>query len=83
MEPLTEAVGREFVRFTYLGPFLSSASLFAEDDSRIVSKLGVAGGDTSSGNSPEVSRPVISGLQQEVELTRTLLHKVLPNPVKE
>lgn len=66
VEPLTEATGREFAKFTFLGPFLCT-SLFAEDDSRIAEKL-----QTSTSE----SRPMVSSLQQELELTRNLLHKV-------
>ena len=69
VEPLTEAAGREFAKFTFLGPFLC-ASLFAEDDPRIAEKL------KSSSTSAEASRPIVSSLQQEIELTRQLLHKV-------
>lgn len=67
VEPLTEATGREFAKFTFLGPFLCT-SLFAEDDSRIAEKL-----QTSTSE----SRPMVSSLQQELELTRNLLHKVI------
>lgn len=74
-DPLTEAVGREFARFTYLGPFLSSASLFAEDDPRIPAKLLAASGADASVATPESMRPVVTSLQQEIELTRNLLHK--------
>lgn len=73
MDPLTEAVGREFAKFTYLGPFLCNASLFVEDDPKIAIKLGASG---ASASSPESSRPVVQSLQQEAELTRNLLHKV-------
>lgn len=69
VEPVTEAAGREFAKFTFLGPFLC-ASLFAEDDTRIADKL------KSSSTSAEASRPIVSSLQQEVDLTRQLLHKV-------
>ena len=73
MDPLTEAVGREFAKFTYMGPFLCTSSLFAEDDPRIASKLGAFG---SSASPSESARPVVQSLQQEAELTRNLLHKV-------
>jgi len=68
VEPVTEAAGREFAKFTFLGPFLC-ASLFAEDDTRIADKL------KSSSTSAEASRPIVSSLQQEMDLTRQLLHK--------
>lgn len=67
VDPLTEATGREFAKFTYLGPFLST-SLFAEDDPRMSDKL--------KGTTNETARPIVSSLQQEIELTRNLLHKV-------
>ena len=66
VEPLTEATGREFAKFTFLGPFLCT-SLFAEDDGQIAEKLKATTNE---------SRPIVSSLQQEVELTRNLLHKV-------
>jgi len=67
VEPLTEAVGREFAKLTFLGPFLCT-SLFAEDDPLICEKLP---------NSPgESARPIVSSLQQEIALTRNLLHQV-------
>lgn len=66
--PLTEATGREFAKFTYLGPFLCT-SLFAEDDPRIADKLKITAGDSA--------RPIVSSLQQEIELARNLLHKVI------
>ncbi len=56
----------EFAKFTFLGPFLCT-SLFAEDDCRIADKLKTTANE---------SRPIVSSLQQEVELTRNLLHKV-------
>ena len=68
VEPLTEATGREFSKFTYLGPFLCT-SLFAEDDSKIAEKLKNTTGDAA--------RPIVSSLQQEIELARNLLHKVI------
>lgn len=67
VEPLTEATGREFAKFTYLGPFLCT-SLFAEDDPRMSDKLKATAGETA--------RPIVTSLQQEIELTRNLLHKV-------
>lgn len=68
VEPLTEATGREFAKFTYLGPFLCT-SLFAEDDPKMAEKLKAI--------ASESMRPVVGGLQQEMEFTRTLLHKVI------
>ncbi len=76
-DSFTEAAGREFVKLSFLGPFLATASLFAEDDSRIVTILDDAVTGTFSRNSPEEKiRHITSRLQQEVELTRTLLLKV-------
>ena len=54
--------GREFVDVTYLGPFFST-SLFEDDDPGLF-----------SGSSP--NSEIVLKLQQEIELTRTLLHKV-------
>ena len=71
VEPITEAVGREFAKLTYLGPFLCT-SLFAEDDPSMVDKIP----STTTGSSPESNRPIVLGLQQEIELTRNSLHKV-------
>ena len=53
--------GREFVDVTYLGPFFST--LFEDDDPGLF-----------SGSSPNSG--IVLKLQQEIELTRTLLHKV-------
>ena len=74
--PLTEAVGREFAALTFLGPFLSGASLFAEDDPLMAEKLSSASANTSTSSASESLRPIVAGLQQEMELTRHLLHKV-------
>ncbi len=63
-------MGRELARLSYLGPFLGAASLFAEDDPLVAERMAAAG------SSPDSLRPVVAGLQQEVELTRHLLHKV-------
>lgn len=68
VDPLTEAIGREFAKFTYLGPFLCT-SLFAEDDASMAEKF------KSIPN--EAARPVVTSMQQEIELTRNLLHKVV------
>lgn len=68
INPMTEATGREFAKFSYLGPFLCT-SLFAEDDPRMAEKLKEIPSDSL--------RSVVTGLQQEIDFTRTLLHKVL------
>lgn len=63
VEPLTEAVGREFAKLTFLGPFLCT-SLFAEDDPSVCQLSNSPGG------------LMVSSLQQEIALTRNLLHQV-------
>lgn len=63
VEPLTEAVGREFAKLTFLGPFLCT-SLFAEDDPSVCQLANGPGG------------LIVSSLQQEMALTRNLLHQV-------
>ena len=81
-DPLSEAVGREFVTCSFLGPFLSTASLFDVDESSwIASKLGTAvsansSSDNSLENLSEENKLVITSLQREIEITRTLLHMV-------
>ncbi|XP_076166948.1 ubiquitination factor E4B [Ptiloglossa arizonensis] len=65
---MTSAAGRELTITSYLGPFLS-VSVFAEDQPNVVEKF-------FSGN-PFVDKSMNLTLQQELESTRTSLHKML------
>ncbi|XP_066992504.2 ubiquitin conjugation factor E4 B isoform X2 [Anabrus simplex] len=64
---VTQAVGRELAKTSFLGPFLS-VSVFAEDEPKVAEKF-------FSGN-PLADKSLNQTLQQELENTRTLLHKV-------
>ncbi|XP_015606835.1 ubiquitin conjugation factor E4 B [Cephus cinctus] len=65
---MTTAVGRELARTSFLGPFLS-VSVFAEDQPKVAEKF-------FSGN-PSTDKSMNLTLQQELESTRTSLHKML------
>ncbi|XP_043267135.1 ubiquitin conjugation factor E4 B [Venturia canescens] len=65
---MTTAVGRELARTSFLGPFLS-VSVFAEDSPKVAEKF-------FSGN-PSSDKSINLTLQQELESTRTSLHKML------
>lgn len=65
---MTTAVGRELSRTSFLGPFLS-VSVFAEDQPKVAEKF-------FSGN-PSTDKSMNLTLQQELESTRTSLHKML------
>lgn len=65
---MTSAVGRELARTSFLGPFLS-VSVFAEDQPKVAEKF-------FSGN-PSNDKTINLTLQQELESTRTSLHKML------
>ncbi|PNF25093.1 hypothetical protein B7P43_G02009 [Cryptotermes secundus] len=64
---VTQAVGRELAKTSFLGPFLS-VSVFAEDEAKVADKF-------FSGN-PVADKSLNQTLQQELENTRILLHKV-------
>ncbi|GLG94106.1 Ubiquitin conjugation factor E4 B [Gryllus bimaculatus] len=64
---VTDAMGREMARTSFLGPFLS-VSVFAEDEPKVAEKY-------FSGN-PVADKSLNQTLQQELENTRILLHKV-------
>ncbi|XP_057335851.1 ubiquitin conjugation factor E4 B [Microplitis mediator] len=64
---MTTAVGRELTRTSFLGPFLS-VSVFAEDQPKVAEKF-------FSGN-PTNDKSINSTLQQELENTRSSLHKL-------
>ncbi|XP_046429762.1 ubiquitin conjugation factor E4 B [Neodiprion fabricii] len=64
---LTTAVGRELARTSFLGPFLS-VSVFAEDQPKVAEKF-------FSGN-PATDKSINLTLQQELESTRSSLHKM-------
>lgn len=66
-EPCTQAMGREVIRTSYMGPFLS-ISVFAEDEPKVAEKF-------FSGNSTS-DKSLNHTLQQELENTRSLLHKI-------
>lgn len=66
-ETCTQAAGRELTRTSFLGPFLS-VSVFAEDEPKVAEKF--FSGNTSSDKSLNQT------LQQELENTRLLLHKI-------
>lgn len=66
-EPCTQATGREVTRTSYMGPFLS-ISVFAEDEPKVAEKF-------FSGNSTS-DKSLNHTLQQELENTRLLLHKI-------
>ncbi|KAJ3644556.1 hypothetical protein Zmor_022280 [Zophobas morio] len=74
-EPCTPAQGREIVRTSYLGPFLS-VSVFAEDEPKVAEKF-------FSGNSSS-DKSLNHTLQLELENTRNLQHRIfhylLANP---
>ncbi|XP_046824698.1 ubiquitin conjugation factor E4 B [Vespa velutina] len=65
---MTNAAGRELTRTSFLGPFLS-ISVFAEDQPKVAEKF-------FSGN-PFTDKSMNLTLQQELESTRTSLHKML------
>ncbi|XP_012285979.1 ubiquitin conjugation factor E4 B [Orussus abietinus] len=67
-EAMTTAVGRELTRTSFLGPFLS-VSVFAEDQPKVAEKF-------FSGN-PSTDKSMNLTLQQELESTRTSLHKMM------
>ncbi|XP_029674814.1 ubiquitin conjugation factor E4 B-like isoform X2 [Formica exsecta] len=64
---MTSAAGRELTRTSFLGPFLS-VSVFAEEQPKVAEKF-------FSGN-PVTDKSVNLTLQQELESTRTSLHKM-------
>jgi len=64
---VTGAAGREIARTSFLGPFLS-ISVFAEDDPKVADRF-------FSGNA-SIDKPLQSSLQQELENSRMLLHKM-------
>ncbi|KAL1117669.1 hypothetical protein AAG570_003984 [Ranatra chinensis] len=66
-DTVTSAVGREIARTSFLGPFLS-ISVFAEEEPRVADRF--FSGNTASDKSLHVT------LQQELENTRNLLHKI-------
>lgn len=66
-EVMTTAAGRELTRTSFLGPFLS-VSVFAEEHPKVAEKF-------FSGN-PLADKSVNLTLQQELESTRTSLHKM-------
>lgn len=74
-EPCTPAQGREIVRTSFLGPFLS-VSVFAEDEPKVAEKF-------FSGNSSS-DKSLNHTLQLELENTRNLQHRIfhymLANP---
>ncbi|EFA08149.1 ubiquitin conjugation factor E4 B [Tribolium castaneum] len=75
LEPCTPAQGREVVRTSFLGPFLS-VSVFAEDEPKVAEKF-------FSGNSSS-DKSLNHTLQLELENTRNLQHRIfhylLANP---
>ncbi|XP_044253730.1 ubiquitin conjugation factor E4 B [Tribolium madens] len=75
LEPCTPAQGREIVRTSFLGPFLS-VSVFAEDEPKVAEKF-------FSGNSSS-DKSLNHTLQLELENTRNLQHRIfhylLANP---
>ena len=66
---MTTAVGRELARTSFLGPFLS-VSVFADEQPCIAEKL-------FTGNPTSDKWINLQPLQQELESTRTSLHKVV------
>ncbi|XP_046673336.1 ubiquitin conjugation factor E4 B isoform X1 [Homalodisca vitripennis] len=64
---VTGAAGREIARTSFLGPFLS-ISVFAEDEPKVADRF-------FSGNASN-DKPLQSTLQQELENSRILLHKI-------
>ena len=66
----TKAVGRELSRTAYLSAFLST-SVFAEDDSKVAEKF-------FSGNATS-DRSLSQTLQQELENSREVLHRIFHN----
>ncbi|XP_074108795.1 ubiquitination factor E4B [Cotesia typhae] len=65
---MTTAVGRELTRTSFLGPFLS-VSVFAEDQPKVADKF-------FSGNAIN-DKTINLTLQQELESTRSSLHKIV------
>nr|XP_023019467.1 ubiquitin conjugation factor E4 B [Leptinotarsa decemlineata] len=65
--PYTPAPGREIMRCSFLGPFLS-VSVFAEDEPKVAEKF-------FSGNSSS-DKSLIQVLQSELENTRSLQHRI-------
>lgn len=65
-EAITSASGRELVKTSFLGPFLS-ISVFDEDSSKVADKL-------FTGN-PTTDKNINATIQQELESVRTILHK--------
>ncbi|KAJ8943288.1 hypothetical protein NQ318_017306 [Aromia moschata] len=66
-EPCTPAQGREVMRSSFLGPFIS-VSVFAEDEPKVAEKF-------FSGNSSS-DKSLIQTLQLELENTRGLQHRI-------
>uniref|UniRef100_A0A1B6DV73 Ubiquitin conjugation factor E4 B n=1 Tax=Clastoptera arizonana TaxID=38151 RepID=A0A1B6DV73_9HEMI len=64
---VTTSVGREISRTSFLGPFLG-VSVFAEDEPKVAEKY--FSGNTMSDRSLQLT------LQQELDQTRVLLHKI-------
>lgn len=64
---VTAAAGREVAQTSFLGPFLS-ISVFAEDDPKVADRF-------FSGNTL-ADKSLITTLQQELDNTRGLLHKI-------
>ncbi|XP_054268263.1 ubiquitin conjugation factor E4 B [Macrosteles quadrilineatus] len=64
---VTGAGGREIARTSFLGPFLS-VSVFAEDEPKVADRF-------FSGNA-STDKPLQSTLQQELENSRLMLHKI-------
>ncbi|XP_054160549.1 ubiquitin conjugation factor E4 B-like [Oppia nitens] len=81
-EPITEAIGRELSRFSYLSPFLG-LSVFAEDDHKVVDKyFKNSGTDGSSSSGKQLKN---SDLQHQLESVRTdqlyeIFHSLILNP---
>lgn len=65
-EMYTESPGREIARTTFFSPFLN-VSIFAEDSPELADKYFASG-------APD--KTIVTTLQQELENTRTLLHKI-------
>ncbi|CAG2164009.1 unnamed protein product [Oppiella nova] len=63
-EPLSDAIGKEFSRFSYLAPFLR-LSVFAEDDIRVVDKF-----FSSPKTGVDNTKQTISELQYQLECIR-------------
>ncbi|KAF4524156.1 hypothetical protein B566_EDAN010611 [Ephemera danica] len=67
-ECVTPAVGREIARTSFLGPFLS-VSVFEEDEPKVAEKF--------FSGSRQADKSLNRTLQQEVEHSRVLVHKVI------